>query len=67
MSNHSAAEQWRESIEDREALLSDPEARHRHLVALVEHARSRGASPDDVCEMLEITDSALLWAKEENL
>ncbi len=60
----SAADQWRAYIEDRETLLLAPEPRHRYLLSLVEKAKRQGTPREQICEMLEITDAALLWARE---
>ncbi len=56
---------WHTSVEDREALLRDPEA---HTTALTEQAQQAFAqgviTDEDLRELLEWVDSAYAWAEE---
>lgn len=61
----SARETWVVAIEDQGALLLNPEARHKYLLWLVMQARKQGVGHEQISDMLEVTDSALLWANEE--
>lgn len=59
---------WQEAVNDREALLRDPEA---HTTALTEQAKQACAqgviTDEDLRELLEWVDSAYAWAVEEQL
>ncbi|OCX17375.1 hypothetical protein [Pseudomonas graminis] len=59
---------WHTSVEDRKALLRDPEA---HTTALTEQAKQACAqgviTDEDLRELLESVDSAYAWAVEEQL
>lgn len=59
---------WHTSVEDREALLRNPEA---HTTALTEQAKQACAqgviTDEDLRELLEWVDSAYAWAVEEQL
>ncbi|MGA3682849.1 hypothetical protein [Pseudomonas graminis] len=59
---------WRESFNDREALLRDPEAHTTELTDQAEQAFAQGVITDgDLRELLELVDSAYAWAVEEQL
>lgn len=59
---------WQKAVDDREALLRDPEA---HTTALTEQAQKAFAqgviTDEDLRELLEWVDSAYAWAVEEQL
>ena len=61
----SALQTWTVAIEDQSALLLNPEARHKYLLWLVMQARKQDVGHEQISDMLEVTDSALLWANEE--
>lgn len=61
----SALEAWVVAIEDQSTLLLNPEARHRYLIWLVAQAKRQDVGADQISFMLEVTDAALLWAREE--
>jgi phage tail tape-measure protein len=59
---------WRESVNDREALLRDPEAHTKVLTDQAQQACAQGViSDEDLRELLEWADSAYDWAVEEQL
>lgn len=60
-----AAKAWAVAIEDRALLRQDLDARYSYLILLAMQAKREGESSEMINEMLEITDSALLWAREE--
>lgn len=66
--NNAFLKAWHTSINDREALLRDPEA---HTSVLTEQARQAHAqgviTGEDLRELLEWVDSAYAWAVEEQL
>lgn len=59
---------WHTSVEDREALLRDPEA---YITALIEQAQQACAwgviTDEDLRELLEFVDSTYAWAVEAQL
>lgn len=59
---------WQEAVNDREALLRDPEAHTTALTEQAKQARAQGViSDEDLRELLEWVDSAYAWAVEEQL
>lgn len=59
---------WRTPVEDREALLRDPEAHSTALTKQAQQAFAQGVIADeDLRERLEWVDSAYAWAVEEQL
>jgi hypothetical protein len=61
-------EGWQKAVDDREALLRDPEAHTSALIEQAKQARAQGVIGDeDLRELLEWVDSAYSWAIEEQL
>jgi len=59
---------WHTSVEDREALLRDPEAHTTALTEQAQQAFAQGVIDAEVLrELLELVDSAYAWAVEEQL
>lgn len=59
---------WHTLVEDREALLRDPEAHTTELTEKAQQAFAQGVITDeDLRELLEWLDSAYAWAVEELL
>ena len=59
---------WHTSVEDREALLRDPEAYTTALTEQAQQACADGVITDeDLRELLEYVDSAYAWAVEQQL
>lgn len=63
----SALETWTAAIEDQSTLLLAPEARHKYLLWLVMQAKKQGIGREQISDMIEVTDSALMWAAEEKI
>ncbi|MFJ3486562.1 hypothetical protein ACIPL1_24635 [Pseudomonas sp. NPDC090202] len=58
--------EWRSAINDRDSLITDPEAQSRKLADLALQAgRVRQVTADELSEMLELSDAARLWALSE--
>lgn len=59
---------WRTSVNDREALLRDPEAHTTALTEQAQQACTQGViTEEDLRELLEWVDSAYSWAVKEQL
>jgi hypothetical protein len=59
---------WHTAVNDREALLRDPEAHTSALTEQAKQARAQGViSDEDLRELLQWVDSAYAWAVEEQL
>ena len=59
---------WQKAVDDREALLRDPEAHTSALIEQAKQARAQGIiSDEDLRELLEWVDAAYSWAVEEQL
>jgi hypothetical protein len=59
---------WQKAVDDREALLRDPEAHASALIEQAKQARAQGIIGDeDLRELLEWVDAAYSWAVEEQL
>jgi hypothetical protein len=59
---------WRIAVNDREALLRDPEAHTSALTEQAKQAHAQGVIGDeDLRELMEWADSAYSWAVEEQL
>lgn len=59
---------WHTSVEDREALLRDPESHTTALIAQAQQTCTLNVITDeDLRELLEWVDSAYAWAVEEQL
>ena len=59
---------WRTSVNDREALLRDPEAHTTVLTEQAQQACTQGViTEEDLRELLEWVDSAYSWAVKEQL
>lgn len=57
---------WQQAMENREALLADPEGYTEQLVEKATQARIDGLiSDEDLRELKEWADAALCWAVEE--
>lgn len=63
-----AVEDWYTTLRDRQALLSAPETHFRRLkLQAYGLHQAQTIDRDDLCEMLELADSALAYALEELL
>ncbi|RMP68441.1 hypothetical protein [Pseudomonas syringae group genomosp. 3] len=59
---------WQESIEDKQALLKDPEAYTQQLIEQAADAFTAGViKREDLRELREWADAAYSWAVEEKL
>ncbi len=59
---------WQAAIDDKDALLLDPETYTAHLIEQAMSANRQGAiNADELRELLELVDAAYSWAVEEQL